>query len=79
VKWSFKDNMQLNPVLDSYFRLLGERLVIKGVITEEDAAKIKPEITISGPAKDFLFSGANATDSVPAPEEAETLDVFPDM
>lgn len=76
VRWSFTDSMQLNPALGSYFRLLGERLLIKGVITEEDAAKIKPEIVLSGPAKDFLFSGSNTTDSIPEPDDSGEVDLL---
>lgn len=78
VRWSFTDNMQLNPALGSYYRLIGERLLIKGVISEDDAAKIKPEITISGPAKEFLFSGSNTPDSTSAMDESEEPVIIPE-
>ena len=43
---------------------------------EEDAAKIKPEIVLSGPAKDFLFSGSNTTDSIPEPDDSGEVDLL---
>jgi len=48
---SFTDDFQLKPFLEGYYKLLAQRFRIKGLITEQEEAAIKPEVRISGDAK----------------------------
>ncbi len=56
-KWalnSFTDDMELKPQMEGYFRLLAERLRIKGVITEAEEAEIKPQVHLRGEARNLI-------------------------
>ena len=48
---SFDDNGQLRESLSGYFSLIAERLAKKGIITEEEAARVRPQVDITGPAR----------------------------
>lgn len=48
---SFDDNGQLRESLSGYFSLIAERLAKKGIITEEEAARVRPQVNITGPAR----------------------------
>lgn len=48
---SFSEEMKLKENQEGYFRLIGSRLQKKGVITEEEAAAIRPDIEITGKAR----------------------------
>ncbi|HNX65889.1 MAG TPA: biosynthetic peptidoglycan transglycosylase [Bacteroidales bacterium] len=53
-KWSlnsFDDNLQLKPSLEGYYKLLAQRLRIKGLITESEEVNIMPEVHLKGEAK----------------------------
>lgn len=47
----FTDNLQLKPHLDGYYKLIAQRLRVKGLITESQESAIRPEIRIAGEAK----------------------------
>lgn len=54
---SFTPDMQLRESLSGYYRLLAQRLVIKGLISEEEAAAINPQVVLRGRAMEtFLYS-----------------------
>lgn len=52
---SFTDSLQLKPALEGYYRIVAGRLQIKGLITESEAENIKPEIRVTGPARDAFY------------------------
>lgn len=47
----FTDDLQLKPHLDGYYKLIAQRLRVKGLITESQESAIRPEIRIAGEAK----------------------------
>lgn len=51
---SFNNDMQLKESLEGYYRLITERLVKKGIISEVAADSIRPEINVTGEAKKDL-------------------------
>ena len=51
---SFNNDMQLKESLEGYYRLITERLVKKGIISEVAADSIRPEINVTGEAKKNL-------------------------
>jgi hypothetical protein len=46
--------LQLKESLEGYYRLITERLVKKGIISEVAADSIRPEINVTGEAKKDL-------------------------
>lgn len=58
---AFDENMQLKPHFEGTYRILGERLVAKGLISEEQAANLRPEVTIRGTARDLLIERSQQT------------------
>ena len=56
-KWalnSFDDNFQLKPSMEGYYKLLAQRLRIKGLISESEEAEIRPEVHVRGEARKLL-------------------------
>lgn len=54
---SFNPDMTLKENMNGYYNIIANRLVSKGLITEKEAAKIQPEIEVTGEAKeDFVLS-----------------------
>lgn len=51
---SFTEDMKLKENMAGYYRLLAGRLVKKGLITEQEAEKIRPDIEITGTAQNDL-------------------------
>lgn len=51
---AFDENIQLKPYFEGSYRILGERLVVKGLITEEQAAELRAEVTLRGEAKQMI-------------------------
>lgn len=51
---SFTQDFHLKEELAGYYRLLAERLMVKGEITPEEASSIVPDVQISGKAKKIL-------------------------
>jgi len=51
---SFTDDLQLKPQFESYYKLLAQRLRIKGLITEAEEAEIRPEVNLKGEAKKII-------------------------
>ncbi|NTV18557.1 MAG: transglycosylase domain-containing protein, partial [Bacteroidales bacterium] len=68
---SFTDDLQLKPELEGYYRLIAQRLRVKGLITETEEMLIKPEVRLAGGAKRIRESMKNLVLplSVPAEEE----------
>ena len=54
-RYSFDDNGRLRESLSGYFNLIAERLAKKGIITEEEAARIRPQVNITGEARKQLM------------------------
>lgn len=53
--WSFADDGHLKDSQAGYFRLIGERLVVKGIITEAQAAAIDiSNVRLSGRAREYF-------------------------
>ena len=53
-KWSFTEDLKLKESMAEYYRLIAERLAQKGVISEEQALSIRPEIELRGKAREFF-------------------------
>lgn len=54
---SFNPDMTLKENMDGYYNIIAKRLVAKGLITEQEAENIRPEIKVTGEAKsDFSLS-----------------------
>jgi hypothetical protein len=51
---SFTDDLQLKPQFESYYKLLAQRLRIKGLITEAEEAIVRPEVNLKGEAKRII-------------------------
>lgn len=51
----FTDSLQLKPHYENYYQVIAERLVAKGLITEEEASHARPEIDVCGPAKEAFY------------------------
>lgn len=60
-KRSFTDDMKLKENLAGYYRLLTDRLAQHGVISEEQAASVRPEIELKGKARNYFPSGTEKT------------------
>lgn len=58
---SFDENGKLKENLEGYYRLIAERLAKKGLINEVEAENIRPDIQITGEARNRLDSLANIT------------------
>lgn len=52
---SFNENMTLKESLGEYYRLIAQRLLKKGLISEEDAENIRPEIKIAGDTRQYFI------------------------
>ncbi len=59
---SFTDDMQLKPSLEGYYKLLAQRLRIKGLITENEEAEVRPEVHVAGEAKKLLQNRQSQAD-----------------
>lgn len=54
---SFNPDMTLKENMDGYYNIIANRLAAKGLISEEEASEIQPEIEVTGEAKeDFTLS-----------------------
>ena len=52
---SFTEDMQLEEHMEGYYRLIAERLFKKGLISEAQADSIRPEIEVTGEAKNSML------------------------
>lgn len=52
---SFTEDMQLKEHMEGYYRLIAERLFKKGLISEAQADSIRPEIEVTGEAKNSML------------------------
>ena len=52
---SFNPDMTLKENLDGYYSVIANRLAAKGLVTEEEASRIRPQIEITGEAKEDFF------------------------
>lgn len=52
--YSFDENYQLKPSLEGYYRLLAGRFRVKGLINEQEEAKIRPVVTLGSQAKRLI-------------------------
>jgi len=68
---SFTDELQLKPELEGYYRLIAQRLRVKGLITETEEMQIKPEVRLAGDAKRIRESMKNLVLPLPEPAEEE--------
>jgi len=56
-KWSlnsFDDDFHLKPSFEGYYKLLAQRLRIRGLITESEEADIRPEVHVRGEARRLI-------------------------
>jgi|WetSurMetagenome_2_1015567.scaffolds.fasta_scaffold00370_13 hypothetical protein len=56
-KWSlnsFDDDFNLKPSLEEYYKLLAQRLYIRGLITETEESEIRPEVHVRGEARRLI-------------------------
>ena len=51
----FNEDATLRESQEGYFHLIARRLCAKGLLTEEEAAAVRPEITVKGKAKDMIL------------------------
>lgn len=70
----FTDELQLKPTYEGFYQLIAARLLDRGVITAEEAAGIKADITISGPARRILLEKHQREDD--ATEELPELEIL---
>jgi len=68
---SFTDDLQLKPELEGYYRLIAQRLRVKGLITEAQEMLIKPEVRLAGDAKRIRESMKNLVMPLPEPTEED--------
>lgn len=60
-RWSFNPDMTLRESNAPYYSIIADRLLSKGLVTEEEAMQITPDIELKGPAKKTF---ALSTDSI---------------
>ncbi|GCB33283.1 penicillin-binding protein [Bacteroides faecalis] len=65
---SFANNGQLKESMEGYYKLIAERLTKKGLISEIEADNIRPEIQVTGEARNSL-AGNEPESSSPSAEE----------
>ena len=65
---SFAEGGQLKENMEGYYKLIAKRLAQKGVISEIEADSIRPDIQVTGAARNSL-AGENPESSSPAAEE----------
>ena len=53
--WSFNADGTLRDNQEGYFRILARRLAAKGMMTEEQAESLVPNVEITGPAYDLII------------------------
>jgi len=63
-KYSFDKEGNLREYLTGYYSLVSGKMLNRGWITQEEYDKLKPEITLKGPARDYIV-----TDTIPPDEE----------
>ena len=66
---SFTDELQLKPELEGYYRLIAQRLRVKGLITETEEMSIRPEVRLAGEARRMRES--MKIPALPLPEPIE--------
>lgn len=66
---AFNADATLKENQEGYFRIIAERLKAKGLLTEEQAADIRPEIEIKGAAKEAITMPEWSTDSISSAQE----------
>lgn len=74
---SFDENGQLRESLTGYYHLIARRLAKKGLISEDEAERIRPVINVSGAAKDYLQPQETDSTSVVISSQPITPDVHP--
>lgn len=65
-KYSFDKQGNLREYLTSYYTLVSSKMLNRGWLTQEEFDDLRPEITLKGPARDYIV-----TDSIP--DEIEIL------
>ncbi|HEX2976441.1 MAG TPA: hypothetical protein VHO68_10950, partial [Bacteroidales bacterium] len=63
-KYSFDKEGNLRDYVTNYYTLVSGKMLNRGWITQEEYDNLKPEITIKGPARDYIV-----TDTIPAEDE----------
>jgi len=58
---SFTDEFQLKPTMEGYYKLLAQRFRVKGLITEQEEAGIRPEVKVAGEARRQIQNRENKT------------------
>lgn len=66
---AFNADATLKENQEGYFRIIAERLKAKGLLTEEQAADIRPEIEIKGAAREAVTMPEWSTDSISSAQE----------
>ncbi|WP_300724649.1 transglycosylase domain-containing protein [uncultured Bacteroides sp.] len=54
-RWVFNPDATLKENQGGYFRLIAERLAVKGLISESEAENILPQVNVTGPARDLIL------------------------
>lgn len=64
-KYLFGPDLKLKPFMDGYFRFVSGKMLERGYITQADYDSLKPEVSLTGPAKYLLSVAVDsiATDS----------------
>jgi len=68
---SFTNDLQLKPEMEGYYRLIAQRLRVKGLISEAQEMLIKPEVRLAGDAKRIRESMKNLVLPLPEPTEED--------
>ncbi len=69
--YSFDENFQLKPSLEGYYRLLAGRFRVKGLITEQEEAVVRPDVKLGNQAKRVIRER-----SIPVPAEDADSTLF---
>lgn len=78
---SFTDSLELRPYMEGYFRILAQRFVVKGLISQQEADEIKPQVTLRGAAREAVLSRSEmierADTASVAMAESNDIPLFP--
>jgi membrane peptidoglycan carboxypeptidase len=69
-KYSFSETGHLRDSQEGYFKLLSEKMLNRGLISQHDFDKLIPDVELKGPAKQLLKkTGPIPADSISYPDE----------
>lgn len=56
---AFTDSLTLRPYMEGYFRVLAQRFVVKGLISQQEADLVRAEVKLKGAAREALLERSN--------------------